>query len=262
MKLSQFTLGILMALMILACSSDSDNPNDQTDPTVTKQLKQISWSNGYSEKYVYDASNRLELIVHSDIAFINEEANDSTFISYQNDKISNILKREQSGDEIVNSELQFLEFTSNNATGTRTIFTDSGDTYMEQTFEYTFSGHLLKSYKTYNLNGNIHFVQEYAHNSDGNLITFNEISYDSAINEVVYEYHNSITQWDDDKQVTERLFSWDAISLPGFYLSNNNCLNLISDSTTYAYTFEYDTDNYVTKYNLDDGSFFTLEYYD
>ncbi len=259
-KLNVF-IGILALILITACSSDS-NSDDNQNPNNVKLLKQISWDSGYSEKYFYDAQDRLELIVHYNSFFDNIEDYDSTFIEYTNNKISKILLREQDGYEIINTEKIFLEFSNATATGTRKIFTDSGDEYMNQTFEYVFSGKLLKSYTTYNLNGNIHFVQEYNHNADGNLIEFNEISYDSTTGDIVYEHNDEITQWDEDKKVTEKLFSWDANSLPGFFLSNNNCLNLLTEFDYYAYEFDYDEDDYVIKYTLTGNGFFTLEYYD
>ncbi|MCB0445956.1 MAG: hypothetical protein KDD03_00300 [Gelidibacter sp.] len=260
MKYFNCAIITILALMMSSCSSDeTNNENPDND---AKLLKQVTWNTGYSEKYFYDSESRLELIVSNEYAFTGISPNDSTYIEYQNGHISKILERDHTFSEIINDEKLFLNFTSTVASGTRKIFTDSGQTYMEQTFEFKFAGNLLKSYTTFNLNENVHFFQEYTHNAAGNLTEWNEISYDSSNGQIVYENNNAITQWDQGNHATEKLFMWDSITLPGFYLSNNNCLNLIDETpTTYHYTFEYDVDGYVTKYTLDNGDFITLDYY-
>lgn len=261
MKKLNLLIGILIGLTILSCSSDDENSDNNLPIENTKLLKQISWNDGYSEKYFYDSQNRLILTTHNDFAFADNSFNDSTFVDYTNSNISKILKREQSGGDIVNTELIFNNYNSTNASGTFKIFTDSGNNFSDLTFEYSFINNLLKSYTRLNLDGTKSYEQIFNHNNGGNLTEWNEIWY-STNNQIDNANYNTITEWDSGNRVTEKLFAWDSEYLPGFAISTNNCLNLIDSDTTYNYIFEYDSDGYVTKYTLDNGDFFTLEYYE
>ena len=261
MKKLNLLLGLLIVLITLACSSDDNNSVNNPPNESIKLLKQISWNDGYSEKYFYDSQSRLILTIHNDFAFADNSFNDSTFVEYVNSNISKILKREQSGSNIVNTELIFNNYNSNSASGTFKIFTDSGNNYSDLTFEYSFMNNLLKSYTRLNLDGTKNYEQIFNHNEDGNLTEWNEIWY-STNNQINNANYNSITEWDSGNKVTEKLFAWDSEYLPGFVLSANNCLNLIDSNTTYDYTFEYDNEGYVKKYTIDNGDFFTLEYYE
>ena len=254
-------LAATLTLCIISACSTEDNNDIKTDYNSNRLLKQISWDDGTSDTYYYDTQNRRKLIVENRFSITDNSENDSTFIEYSGGNISKILERDISGNEVYNIEKKFNVSNSAIKSGTYKIFKDDGTNIFDCTFEYIVDGNLLKNHDEFYINGNKRYQQNFSHNSDGNLTGWNEIWYD-ADNNIEEAYYNTITKWDSGKQVTEKLFVWDAVNMPGYVLSKNNCLNLVNEEgVEYTYSFEYDNNGFVTRYNLENGSSFELEYY-
>ena len=260
MKIFRLLTVILTVCAISSCSTEDDSENN-TETIADSLLKQISWNDGTNDTYYYDTQNRLKLIVENRFPITDNSENDSTYIEYSGGNISKILERDISGNEVYNIEQKFNVSNSASKSGTYKIFKDDGINLIDYTFEYIIDGNLLKNYIEFYSNGNKRYQQNFSHNSDGNLTKWDVIWYDTD-NNIEEANYSTITKWDSGKQVTEKLFVWDAVSLPGYVLSKNNCLNLVNEEgKEFNYSFEYDTNGFVTKYNLETGSFFELEYY-
>lgn len=164
----------------------------------------------------------------------------------------------------MNTEIIFTQHNATIASGTNKIFLDDGTIFQDKLFEYTFSNSLFKTIKFFNLDGTITRRNTYNHDENGNLTNLDQIWYnlDGTIQSTI---QSTFTEWDTNGLKTKSLFYWNynIDILSNIYISNNNCLNRIENGQSYSYSFEYDSDGNVIKYNsLDEQKYLTLEYYE
>ena len=259
MKKLNLLFGILIGISFLSCSSDSDGKIENEPNFNPKLLKQITDNDGYWRKYFYNENDQIELTTRTS----NQITLDSTYYFYNGSILSKTLQRiHVPVTGIVNTELIYNQFTSTIASGTYKIFKDDGTVFQDKTFEFTFSNHLFKSITFFNLDGTKSQEKTYTHDENGNLTKWDIIWYNPD-GTIQTEVQDTFSKWDTSGLKTQSLFSWNySVYLPDIYLSNNNCLNRIENGQTFNYSFEYDADGNVTKYNsIDEQILFTLEYY-
>lgn len=256
-KLNLIIFGVLI-IMLSSCSSDNDTTN--TTNFSPKLLKQTTDNQGYWNKYFYNEQNELILITKTS----NQISLDSTYLEYNNGSLSRVFQRiyvPVTG--IVNTEINFSQFNSTLARGTYKVFLDDGTIFQDKTLEYNFSNNLIKAIKFFNLDGTKWLEKIFIHDNKGNLTNWNQLWYNSD-GSIQTNWQYTFSEWDTKGLKTQSLFFWNySIDiLSNIYMSNNNCLNRIENGQTFRYSFEYDTEGNVTKYNsIDEQRFLTFEYY-
>ncbi|WP_299125556.1 hypothetical protein [uncultured Winogradskyella sp.] len=259
-KLNIVVSGILVFLLF-SCSTDS-NTNTIPPPTVNaKLLRQMSDSDGYWSKFFYNDNNELTLITRTS----NQIDLDSTYLEYDEGVLIRSLQRKyEPVTGIVNIEFNYNTFNSTNANGTYKTYLDDGTILQDLTFEHSYLNNLIKTIKFFNLDGTLSEERTYNHDVVGNLTSLRQIWYNSD-GTIDTDRQATFSEWDTNGFRTKSLFYWNykIDDLPNIFLSNNNCLNRIEEGETYNYSFEYDDDGNVTRYNsLNDQKFVTLEYYE
>lgn len=261
MKKLNFLIGILIGLLIISCSSDSDSVNIDEPNFSSKLLKQVTNNEGYWHKYFYNQQNKIELITQTS----NQIALDSTYFFYNNDVLARSLQRIYVPiTGIVNTELTYNQFNSSIASGTYKVFKEDGTIFQDKTFEYIFLNNLIKSITFYNLNGSKSSEKIYTHDAIGNLTNWAEIWYNSD-GTIQTNRQSTFTEWDSNGLKTQSLLYWNyrIDNIPNFFISSSNCLKRTENNELYTYSFEYDTEGNVTKYtSIDEQKHITLEYYE
>lgn len=233
------------------------NLNNINEP---KLLKQTTDQDNYWNKYFYNDEDELILITRTS----NQITLDSTYLFYNNDMLSKSLQRiNVPGTGIVNTELVYSQFNASNASGTYKIFKEDGTVFQDKTFEYTFVNNLIKSITFFNLDGSKSSEKIYTHNETGDLTNWAEIWYNSD-GTIQSDRQSTFSEWDSNGLKTQSLLYWNyrIDNIPNLYISSSNCLKRTEDGQLYTYSFEYDTDGNVIKYNsIDEQKNITLEYY-
>lgn len=261
MKKLNLLIGILIGLSILSCSSDNQSEIVNSPNFIPKLLKQIINSEGYWHKYFYNEQNQIKLITQTS----NQITLDSTYFFYNNNKLSRTIQRIHVPiTGVVNTEITFNEFNSRIATGTYKIFKDDGTVFQDQTFEYTFINNLVKSIKYFNIDGTKSSEKNYTHDVTGNLTNLTEIWFNSN-NTIDSIKEHTFSEWDINGLKTQSLLYWNyrIDNIPNIFISQSNCLNRTENNQSYRYSFEYDTEGNVTKYNsINEQKHITLAYYE
>jgi hypothetical protein len=234
------------------------NLNNINEP---KLLKQITDQDDYWHKYFYNDEDQLILITRTS----NQITLDSTYLFYNSDVLSRSLQRiHVPVTGIVNTELIYNQFNATNASGTYKIFKEDGTVFQDKTFEYTFVNDLIKSIGFFNLDGSKTSEKIYTHNETGDLTNWAEIWYNSD-GTIQSERQSTFTEWNSNGLKTQSLLFWNyrIANIPNLYISSSNCLRRNEDGQLYTYSFEYDADGNVIKYNsIDEDKFINLEYYE
>ena len=226
-----------------------------------KLLKQTTDQDGYWNKYFYNTNDELILITRTR----NQISLDSTYLEYTDGKVSRVLNRiyvPVTG--VVNSESVYTENTATTAKGSYKVFLDNGTVFQERTFEYVFSESLMKSIKFFNTDGSLSQEKTYIHDTNDNLTNWNQIWYNSD-GSVQTNRESTFTQWDLAGLKTQSLLYWDyrIDEIPNIFISSGNILNQTVDGQTYTYTFEYDSDGNVLRYDdMTEQKHLIFEYYD
>lgn len=261
MKKLNFLIGILFGLLIISCSSDSDSVTIDEPIFSPKLLKKITNNEGYWHKYFYNEQNKIELITQTS----NQITLDSTYFFYNNDILTRSLQRIYVPiTGIVNTELTYNQLNSSIASGTYKVFKEDGTIFQDQTFEYIFLNNLIKSIRFFNLDGSKSSEKLYTHDVTGNLTNWTEIWYNPD-GTIQTNRQSTFSKWDSNGLKTQALLYWNyrIDNIPNMYISNNNCLNKSENNQLFNYTFEYDTNGNVTKYNsISEQKYITLEYYE
>ncbi len=254
---------IIFLGLIISCTDDNGEPNDMDNANEfnAKLLKQTSAPGIGQSNYFYNDRDELILITKTS----SETSRDSTYLEYDDGILSKVLQRIYYPiNGIVNIETIFTRFNATNASGTYKVFEDDGAILQDLTFEYTFSDNLIKSSTFFELDGSKTLEKIYVHDENGNLTNWDQLWYRTN-GSVQTERRYTFTEWDTSGLATKRLFYWtyNLNIFQNIYFSKNNCLNLINGDETLNYSFEYDSDGNVTKYNsIEAGRSMTLEYYE
>lgn len=261
-RTAQIALAVLLGLLI-SCIDDSGEPNpmDNANEFNTKLLRQTTAPGLGQNNYFYNDRDELILITKTN----SESTHDSTYLEYNNGVLSKVLQRIYYPiNDIVNIETIFTRFNDTNASGTYKVFEDDGAILQDLTFEYTFSDNLIKTSTFFKLDGSKTLEKIYVHDENGNLTNWEQLWYRTD-GSVQTERRYVFTEWDTSGLATKSLFYWtyNLNIFQNIYFSRNNCLNLIDGDDTFNYSFEYDSNGNVTKYNsIEAGRSMTLEYYE
>lgn len=261
MKKLYLLSGILIVLSFLSCSVDNNNTPPTDEPNFkAKLLKKITNDDGYWHKYFYNDKKQIELMTQTS----NQISLDSTYFFYENDNLTKTLQRVYTPTDVINTELTYSQYTNTNASGTYKVFKDDGTIFQNQTFQYTFVNNLIKTITFLNLDGTKSSEKIYTHDLAGNLTQWDEIWYGSN-NTVSSSKVHTFSEWDSNGLKTQSLLYWNyrIDNIPNRFISSSNLLNRTENNQNYRYSFEYDTDGNVTKYNsINEVNNITLEYYE
>lgn len=261
MKIINLLVSVIFLIMLTSCSSDNSNDEINNPNFNAKIIKQITDSDGYWSKYFYNDQNQLELITRTS----NQIDLDSTYLEYNNGLLSRSFQRiyvPVTG--IVNIEIIHNNYTATSTSGTSKTYLDDGTIFQDITYEFTFSNHLIKTSKFFYQNGTIWQERTYTHDTKGNLTNLHQLWYNTD-GSVQTDRQTSFSKWDTNGLKTQSLLYWNyrLDVMTDIYLSNGNCLNRFENGQTYNYSFEYDTEGNVIKYNsIDEMKFLTITYYE
>gem|GEM_PF-7064975 len=248
---------------IVSCTNDNGETTNNGDTTEfrAKLLKRTTVPGLGETNYFYNEQDKLILITKVN----SRTAADSTFLQYNNGVLSQVEQKIYSPfGGITNIEIIFAQFTSTGASGTYTVFDESGNAPQEQTFEYTFSDNLMKSANFFRSDGSKNLERIYIHDENGNLTQWDQKFYRPG-GTVHTERSYTFTEWDANGLSTKSLFYWtyNMDIFQDIQFTKNNCLNLIDGDEIFTYSFSYDPEGNVTNYNaIEAGQSMTLEYYD
>lgn len=261
-RTAKIVLPIFLGL-IISCTDNTGEPNDadNADGFNAKLLKQTTAPGLGQSNYFYNDRDELILITKTN----SETSRDSTYLEYNDGVLSRVLQRIYYPiNGIVNIETIFTRFNATNASGSYKVFEDAETILQDLTFEYTFSDNLIKTSTFFRSDGSKTLEKIYVHDENGNLTNWDQLWYRTD-GSVQTERRYVFTEWDTSGLTTKSLFYWtyNLNIFQNIYFSKNNCLNLIDGGETLNYSFEYDSDGNVTKYNsIEAGRSMTLEYYE